>query len=315
MIVIVSLAAPVSSPHSVRLGLPSPVLNVDPSASYGGLGVVNGTDRVHYAFTANKSLRTTGAVATAYQLSSPADGEAITSSIASALGLSGPVIYLGPNNYQAGPASGPDVTVGTVNGVLQWLYPTWTNDPTMGSSVPVDPGAPLPTDAQAVTDARQLLDAIGEDGTQFGSPDVRRHSAAVDVEFPMTVAGLVTDQYSHIAYGAGATVLTATGVIVNATAVASYPTLSPQAAVSILRSTGWTSWPGDIFGPVEPVSVDITAATLQLTTFRLSDGSSWLLPTWAFSGVEADFAMGQSSTYQGVALAIPARFLHVNKGH
>ena len=290
--------------------LPSPVLKVAPQPL--GMGTLQS---YKYDFAADPSLSTAVGSATAYELTSPSDVASVTGEIATALGVSGPVIYLGPGNYQAGPSSGPDVVVATVSGVLQWQYPTRTDQPP-GSSVPVNEGSPLPTDSQATADARQVLQAMGVNAQQLGAPQVSRYSAAVNVEFPMVVDGLSTDQYSQVSYGSGATVLTASGIIATATPSASYPTISPAQAVNLLTASTGNSTSGGSSGATgaggsNVVTADVNEATLKLSTYVLTDGTSWLLPTWALSGPETGSQVTTGSKYEGNVLAVSAQYVQL----
>lgn len=290
--------------------LASPVLKVEPQPLNMGMG-----ESYNYDFAADPSLSTAVGSATAYELTSPSDVALVTGEIATALGAPGPVTYLGPDNYQAGPSRGPDVTVATVSGVLQWLYPTWSDQPP-NASVPVNEGSPLPTDSQATADARQLLQSMGVDAQQLGAPQVSRYSAAVDVEFPMVVDGLSTDQYSQVSYGSGSTVLAASGIIVTAKPSASYPTISPAQAASLLTPSNGNSTSGGSSVATgssgsDVVTVDINEATLELSTYVLTNKTSWLLPTWSLSGPESGSSVTTRSKYAGNVLAVPAQYVQL----
>ncbi|HUZ40245.1 MAG TPA: hypothetical protein VMU68_02495 [Acidimicrobiales bacterium] len=283
--------------------LPSPVLKIEPQPVAGGVAFTN-----TYDFTADPSLSTAVGSATAYELTSPSDLSSVTGEIATALGVSGPVTYLGPGNYQAGPSSGPDVVVDTVSGILQWQYPDWTDQPP-GVTVPVNEALPLPTDDQAMADARQLLQSIGVNAEQLGTPQLSRYPAAVNVEFPMEVDGLATDQYSQVSYGPGATVLTSMGIMTTATPSATYPTISPDQAVSLLTQSSGGSTSGEVTtnSGSDVVSVDINDAAPGLSTYVLTDGTSWLLPTWKLSGPESGTSVTNGSKYTGHVLAVGAK--------
>lgn len=294
--------------------LPTPVLKVEPQTVGGGVAYTP-----NYDFTADPSLSTAVGTSTAYELTAPSDTASVTGDIATALGVSGPVTYLGPGNYQSGPSSGPDVVIGSSGGILTWQYPVWTDQPP-GVSVPVNDAAPVPTDAQATADARQLLLSIGVKADQLGTPQIRRASAAVTVYFPMIVNGVVTDQTSSINYGYGGAVLSAMGIITTATPSASYPTISPAQAVGLLTQDSG----GSTFGGTSAVTtnsgsnvlnVDINKATLELSTYALTDGTSWLLPTWSLSGPEIGSSVAALATYGGNVLAVSAHYVQPEPSH
>ncbi len=288
-----------------------PILRVTqgPVSSENGMGGVLNTGHgvTRYEFTAASGLSTTRASARAYELASPKDLAAATGKIARALGLPDTVTYLGPNNYNGGTSSGPDVTVDTVSGVLNWLYPTWTG--TSPQTIPVNPSAPLPTDTQAISDAEQLLQAAGISADQLGVPLVSRYAAGVNVAFQFAAGGLPTDQEIQVEYGPGSTVLTASGIIASATPLNTYPTIAPTEAVELLANQS---------GPVQGashqsiVSVRINRASMVLSMYTLAGRRYVLLPTWSLTGTQGGSGGTTASDYSGSILAIPAKFIRVS---
>jgi hypothetical protein len=298
-----------SRPTPSLSALGAPVLKVRSAPTNGAINE-GLQSQVAYTFAADPSLSTATGSATAYTLVSPTDGAAATGTIATALGLSDTVTYLGPGNYNGGPSPGPNVTVDTVSGILNWQYPTWSGSRTQpipaSPSITVNPNAPLLADGKATTDAEQLLEAAGVSEEQLGAPAVSRYEAGVNVTFSKVAGGLATDQSMQVEYGPGGTVLTASGVIVTAAPSATYPTISPTDAVGLL-----TNGSGSVSGGTNQsiVTVDITRATMSLSTYSLADGASWLLPTWTLSGSESGSFGAPSSTYTGSVLAIPAKYV------
>lgn len=308
----VSSVAPPSSatpPAGTKSALPSLVLRVDRKP----LGSST-AETYNFQFTADPNLSTTSGTGTGYELTSPSDVEVVASEIESALGVSGPVIQVGSNDYYVGPSGGPDAMVSLENGVLHWEYPVWT-DGASGESVPVDQGSPVPTDAQATASAQRQLESIGLSGAQLGTPLVSHSSTAVDVAIPMTVGGLSTDQYEEITYGAGGVVIYSSGIVATATPSAAYPTNSPAQAVTLL--TGYsgvlTSGSGGASGSGDSndVSVNIDEASAALSTYALTDGTTWLLPAWKLSGPASGSMLSRGTTFTGTALAVPAQYVQV----
>jgi hypothetical protein len=299
-----------SRPMPSRPALGLPVLKVRGTPTNGGYGGLE--SQVTYKFLADPNLSKATGSASAYVLASPADMAAATGTIAKALGLSDTVTYLGPGNYNGGPSSGPDVTVDTQSGVLNWLYPTWSGNvnttPSLANPTPiaVNPNAPLPTDGQATMDAEQLLQAAGVGVEQLGAPKVSRYEAGVNVAFQVVAGGIPTDQEIQVEYGPGATVLTASGIIATTTLSATYPSISPTDAVGLLTDG---SGGGEASQPI--VTVDISQATMTLATYVLTDGTSCLLPTWALSGPENGSGVAAGSTYTGSVLAVPAQYVQL----
>jgi hypothetical protein len=297
-----------SRPTPSLSNLSAPVLKVRSAAI--NQGDINGGPQASYTFTADPNLSTATRSAMAYLLASPTDVAAATGTIAKAFGLSDTVTYLGPGNYNGGPSSGPDVTVDMVSGLLNWQYPTWSGtraDPISSSpSIGVDPSAPLPTDDRATSDAEKLLEATGLSEAQLGAPTVSRYPAGVNVAYSIVAGGIPTDQSLQVEYGPGSVVLTASGVIVTATPSATYPTISPADAVSLLMRNSGSGYGG---ANQSIVNVDISQAKLALSTYSLEGGGSRLLPSWTLSGPEIGSAGTSSSVYSGSVLAIPAEYV------
>ena len=59
------------------------------------------------------------------------------------------------------------------------------------------------------------------------------------------------------------------------------------------------------------VDVDISSATLQLGTYVLTDGTTWLLPTWTVSGPESGTTITSPETYTANVLAVDAQYVHL----
>jgi len=59
------------------------------------------------------------------------------------------------------------------------------------------------------------------------------------------------------------------------------------------------------------INVDINQATMQLGTYTLTDGTTWLLPTWAVSGPESGATITTSETYTADVLAVDSQYVHV----
>ena len=65
----------------------------------------------------------------------------------------------------------------------------------------------------------------------------------------------------------------------------------------------------------EPVyDVNINQATMQLSTYTLTDGTSWLLPTWALSGPETGTSVTADTTYTANVLAVDSQYVHLQTG-
>ena len=77
-------------------------------------------------------------------------------------------------------------------------------------------------------------------------------------------------------------------------------TSSPGSAVTTTTTSG---------PPV--VDVDINAATMELGTYTLTDGTTWLLPTWDVSGPESGTTITTAATYSANVIAVEAQYVHL----
>ena len=62
------------------------------------------------------------------------------------------------------------------------------------------------------------------------------------------------------------------------------------------------------------VNVDINQATMQLSTYTLTDGTTWLLPTWALSGPETGTTVSADATYSANVLAVDSQYVQLQTG-
>jgi len=77
--------------------------------------------------------------------------------------------------------------------------------------------------------------------------------------------------------------------------------------------SGTTGPTGTTDGP-PVISVEIDQATLTLATYTLTDGTTWLLPTWSLSGTETGSTVTAGSTYQASVLAIDSQYVNLQVG-
>jgi hypothetical protein len=306
--VILGVVAAVPGPPN----LGSPVLRVEKGPS--PAGAENNGPSYDYQYSANPNLASASGSATAYELVAPTDLSTITGTIADAFGLSGPVAYEGPGpsptvsgTYQVGPNNGPYVAAYSADGVIHWMYTASTSDEPRSS--------PVITHDEATMEAQQILQSIG-DLNQYGSPSVSQYGASVVVDFPMVVDGLPTDQTCSIAFLGSSFLAADYCIIATPTPAATYPTIAPTQAIDLLPQSGGTSRATGVSGATGPnglpiVDVAIDQASQQLATYNLTDGTSWLLPTWALSGPESGTAVPAGSTFASNVLAVPAQYVQL----
>jgi hypothetical protein len=252
------------------------------------------------------------------------------------VGATGPSGVTGPTG-----STGPTGATGATGST----GPTGVTGSTGPSGATGSPGGQLLTDAQASQDALALLASVGETA-DLGTPQVTTSGGEVDVTIPMVVDGMPTDQSSYVAYGPGGALLGASGILSIPTAEATYPTIAPTAVIPILTADHGFVFNGGVAPLVAPsnggassmsvapgavpttttvgiggvttttfeapaVHVEIDQATMQLATYTLSDGTSWLLPTWAVSGPETGSSISAQQTYSADVLAIAPQYVQV----
>jgi hypothetical protein len=77
--------------------------------------------------------------------------------------------------------------------------------------------------------------------------------------------------------------------------------------------------PTDTTPPTDPpttipepvINVDINQATMQLATYSLTDGTSWLLPSWALSGPETGTTVSPGGTYTANVIAVDSQYVQL----
>src|SRR5208283_2684183 len=67
-------------------------------------------------------------------------------------------------------------------------------------------------------------------------------------------------------------------------------------------------------GPPVDVDVTIEHATLQYDTYTLTNGTSWLLATWALSGPEHGSKVTSGATFAINVLAVAPRYVQLPRG-
>jgi hypothetical protein len=227
--------------------------------------------------------------------------------------------------WWVGTLSGPSLTTYAAAGITWWSYvgPREASQHLIPESV-LD--VRHQSDATSVHDAMRLLSRLGAAGT-LGSPTTQRSPASVQVSFPLSVHGVVTDEHYIVTYYPGRHLAAADGPLTAIVRGVTYPTVTPLTAVQLLRrpqgalvalapptstsATGTTTTSGrhvsTLYCGAMSSLLSVTNASMTLTTKELSDGSAWLLPSWTFSR-----AVPQGGTYgrnEASSVAINPRYL------
>ncbi len=87
------------------------------------------------------------------------------------------------------------------------------------------------------------------------------------------------------------------------------PSSGPVGSASPPVTTPPTTPPTTIPEPV--INVNINQATMQLATYSLTDGTSWLLPSWALSGPETGTTVSPGDTYTANVIAVDSQYVQL----
>ena len=166
------------------------------------------------------------------------------------------------------------------------------------------------------------------------------------MELPLLADGVPTDQSDVLAFGPRGVLEWASGLFARPEPMHSYPTISPRAAVWALRENRGAIFFGSVqtvlapassphaashhvtktaatiqnpplalttVGPPVVVNVTIDHATLRYDTYALTNGTSWLLATWALSGPQSGSKATQGATFVVNVLAVDPRYVQLQR--
>lgn len=249
------------------------------------------------AFVPGPSLSSTSQAMPAYELSWPSTATASVNQLSAAFGVtSSTQRSLALGGVVVGPADGPSIEVDPVVGHLRWSFEA---SPSVRSS-----GGQETSDSVAVSSARGYLASIGMDGTDNGTPQVSNFGDEVGVIIPVTINGVPTSLESEFVFGPNDTLRMASGILVDLTESARYPTMSALSAVSALDSQTH-------YGRIDAVSKcgsppvctgTIDSANLEYRPFASASGQQLLLPVWILGSTNP----GSSDSIGGWVVAIPS---------
>jgi hypothetical protein len=203
----------------------------------------------------------------------------------------------------------------------------------------------------ASQDAGTLLARLGATSS-FGTPATTTIGSQVNVDVPLLADGVPTDQSDVFAYGPRGVLEWASGLFARLEPMRSYPTISPKSAVGALRNRGAiffglfqtllapvssphaarhrvaktaqvtktattvlnSSSALSTPGPPVVINVTIEHATLEYDTYTLTNGTSWLLATWALSGSESQSRATPGVKFAVNVLAVAPRYVRLQRG-
>jgi len=207
-------------------------------------------------------------------------------------------------------------------GVPQWYYSS--SSPSVAPATASDTASgPVPSEATLASDVAHYLAALGFGYTiaeaNFGTSTVSATNASggpvsqstADVTYTVVVKGVSTDQSVSFTVDAHNTVLYASGPAFRVGAATSYPLRTPLSGVSALNEQQRATYASASSTARPPeVSATLTSDTISLASYRLANGSLWLLPVYVYRG-QVTNANGTVSSRTWSELAVDPTYAHV----
>jgi hypothetical protein len=233
-----------------------------------------------------------------FKLSVPKDIVGETAHLASVFRVTGPVRHHG-DDWTVKSPSGASFDYQTSSAAPQWYYSSTTPKvaPATASSF-VD--VVMPSHATLDRDVHGSLARLGFNysvtrpvysESTVSSIDAKgapRSQSQEGVMYEVSVGGVLTDQTVNFVVDPHNTLVYAQGPAFDVSAGTDYPLQSVVAGVNTLNSIERTDAASPAVGAsaARPgiVRAKITSASISLATFRLKDGTSWLLPLYTYSG-------------------------------
>ncbi len=175
-----------------------------------------------------------------------------------------------------------------------------------------------PTAADAAAAAMSYLAQLGY-GYQLSAPSFSTSTTTTasasgtssttsdeDVSYTVNVDGLATDQVVDFSIGAGDVVDDASGPAFAVKTTTDYPLQSPLAGVAALNAAEQTQFSATGASanttPAPIVDVTLDSDTVALETYQLTNGTTWLLPVYHYTGLVHASGQPPSGTWSELAL-------------
>jgi hypothetical protein len=250
-----------------------------------------------------------------FELSIPKDSAKEAVRLASAFHVVGAIQHHG-NNWIVGSTSGASLDYQTSSASPQWYYSSTTPKiapSTASSSVHVA----MPSHAALAKDARAYLHRVGFDYSVV-SPYYSESTVSTSdtngvpslqgqeqVTYKVAVHGINTDQLVTFSVDAHNTVVYAQGPAFEVTSGTNYPLEGPLGGVNALNATERAAFPSPALGANAGPALlraKLTSVSLSLATFRLKNGTTWLLPFYTYSGRIAQNNKATDRTWSEIAI-------------
>jgi hypothetical protein len=251
-----------------------------------------------------------------FELNIPKDSAGEALHLASIFHVVGAIQHHG-DNWVVGSSSGKSLDYQTSSASPQWYYSSTTPKiapSTASSSVHIA----MPSHAALDNEAQSYLRRLGFDytvvspfysestvstNTANGSPSLQGQE---QVAYKVAVHGVDTDQLVIFSVDAHNTVVYAQGPAFEVKSATNYPLQGPLGGVNSLNAIERATFPSPALGASEAgpalLHVRLTSVSLSLATFRLKNGTSWLLPFYTYSGRAAQKNETTPRTWSEIAI-------------
>jgi hypothetical protein len=221
------------------------------------------------------------------------------------------------DDWTVASSSGASLDYQTSGASPQWYYSSTTPKiapATASSSTDVA----MPSHATLTKDALGYLKNLGFDYSAVspvysestvsttsanGSP---RSQSQEEVSYTVAVHGVDTNQMVSFSVDAHNTLVYAQGPAFGVGSGTNYPLQSPLDGVNALNALERAAFPSPAVGAnaAEPVTLHakLTSASISLGTFRLKNGTTWLLPLYTYSGSVAQKNQATVQTWSEIAI-------------
>jgi hypothetical protein len=252
-----------------------------------------------------------------FELSTPKDGAREAVRLASAFHLVGTLQHHG-HDWTVGSSSGASFDYQTSSAPPQWYYSSSTPKiapATASSSVYVT----MPRHATLAKDARRYLRRLGfnysvvspvyteSSVSTTNSKGAPRLQGQEQVTFRVAVHGIKTDQLVIFSVDAHNAVIYAQGPAFKVKSGTNYPLEGPLGGVNSLNALERRAFPRPSLGASAAgpalLHAKLASVSISLATFRLKNGTTWLLPLYTYSGSTATNNKATTRTWSEIAIA------------
>ena len=264
-------------------------------------------------FTAGPGLSPTPTTPS-YALTIPADPASEAARVAAVFGLTGTPTNSNGDWTVTG-ASGAALDYQTA-GLPQWYYSSSTPAIAPATQSATATG-PVPSPSTITADAQRYLTLLGYT-YQLGSPTFSSSTQSTtaangttqvtqsleSVSFSVMVNGVATDQTVSFSVDSHNDVAYASGPALSVGPPVDYPLQSPESGVAALNAAQASKSPASSSTTPAPrlVDVTLTADSVSLATYQLTNGAYWFLPVYTYSGVITQVTGPSSGTWRELAI-------------